>query len=193
MLFATRNRLKFGLASLVGFGLAAAPIIALPSVAAGPAGTGVVISEAYLNGGSANATYLNKFVELYNPTDAAITLEGTSLQYRSASGVVNPTTVVPLTGSVPAKGHFLFQGSSNGTTGAALPTPDASSNAGNFAGGGGTLFLASQATALVAPVTGSLINAPGVLDLLGYGGDGTRRIRRRPEDGHRNQSRVPDR
>ena len=32
----------------------------------------VVISEAYLNGGSAGATYRNKFVELYNPTDAPI-------------------------------------------------------------------------------------------------------------------------
>ena len=35
----------------------------------------MIINEAYLNGGSANATYKNKFVELYNPTSADISLD----------------------------------------------------------------------------------------------------------------------
>ena len=43
---------------------------------ANPAGTGLVISEAYVNGGSAGASYLNKFIELYNPTGDAIPLSG---------------------------------------------------------------------------------------------------------------------
>ncbi|MGO2542817.1 MAG: hypothetical protein ACTH8J_16870, partial [Specibacter sp.] len=52
-----------------------APTGALPA-AVTQAGTlaspNVIINEAYLNGGSANASYKNKFVELYNPTDADI-------------------------------------------------------------------------------------------------------------------------
>ena len=46
-------------------------LLAVPAFA-NPAGTGLVISEAYVNGGSANASYINKFVELYNPTSAAV-------------------------------------------------------------------------------------------------------------------------
>lgn len=103
----------------------AVPLVTLPAYASTD-GTGVVINEVYLNGGSAGATYLNKFVELYNPTSAAVSLDGTSLQYRSATGVANPNAVVPLTGSIPAKGYYLVQGSSNAANGAKLPTPDAS-------------------------------------------------------------------
>ena len=50
------------------------------------AGDGVLINEFYGRGGSANQPFTHKFVELYNPTDAAVDLDGTSLQYRSATG-----------------------------------------------------------------------------------------------------------
>ena len=43
-------------------------ILAPTAAQANPAGTDLVINEAYLNGGSAGATYLNRYVELYNPT-----------------------------------------------------------------------------------------------------------------------------
>ena len=67
---APRSHLKLTCAALLGLGLVVSPLVALPA-SANTLGTGVVINEAYLNGGSAGATYLNKFVELYNPTDAA--------------------------------------------------------------------------------------------------------------------------
>ena len=164
---ASHSRWKLTFTSLLGLGLVASPLVALPAVA-DVGGTGVVINEAYLNGGSTGATYLNKFVELYNPTDSAVSLDGSSLQYRSATGTANPTAVLPLTGSIPAKGHYLVQGNSNAANGATLPAPNAAL-ASSFAAGGGTLFLANQTTALAAPATGSLLNAPGVIDLLGYG------------------------
>jgi len=161
--------LRIGLAVLAGSALAASPVIAVPAFAAS---TGVIINEAYVNGGSAGATYLNKFVELYNPTDTAVDLSSMSLQYRAATKAENPTGVQPLTGTIAPGGHYLIQGNSNGANGAALPTPDASLNFA-FAGGGGTLFLANQTTPLAAPATGSLVNDPAIVDLLGYGSSNT--------------------
>ena len=161
------KRSRMGLAGLLGLALVAAPLAAAPAIA-NTAGTGVVINEAYVNGGSAGATYLNKFVELYNPTNAAISLAGTSLQYRSPTGTVNPSNVVPLTGSIAAGGHYLVQGSSNAANGLTLPAADASTGA-SWGAGGGTFFLANQSTVLTAPPVGSIVNNPAIIDLLGYG------------------------
>ncbi|TFD72774.1 ExeM/NucH family extracellular endonuclease [Cryobacterium sp. Hb1] len=168
---AVRRRSRLVFATLLGVSLAAAPIIAIPANA-NTAGTGVVINEAYLNGGSSGATYLNKFVELYNPTDADVSLVGTSIQYRSAGGSSNPTGVVALTGTIAAGGYYLVQGSSNAANGAVLPTPDASIGA-SFAAAAGTIFFANQSTALNAPATGSLTGQAQILDLIGYGTSNT--------------------
>ncbi|MDF2847699.1 MAG: ExeM/NucH family extracellular endonuclease [Oerskovia sp.] len=149
---------------------------ALSTVAAGSAsaavdGSSVVINEAYLNGGSANAPYLNKFVELYNPTAADIDLTGWSVQYRSATGTGASNGVVPLTGKIKAGGYYLVQGASNGANGAALPTPDAT---GTIApqGQNGTLALVRSASAITI-TPGSVVANPQVVDLLGYGTSNT--------------------
>lgn len=127
----------------------------------------VVINEAYLSGGSANAPYASKFVELYNPTKTAVDLTGWSLQYRAATTTGAFTGVIALTGTIKPDGHYLVQGASNGTTGAALPTPDATGTA-SFQGQNGTLALVTTATAL-NPGTGSLVGKAGIVDLVGYG------------------------
>ncbi|MFB7844928.1 ExeM/NucH family extracellular endonuclease [Microbacterium sp. NPDC056052] len=134
-------------------------------------GTGVVINEAYLSGGSAGAAYTNKFVELYNPTDAAIALDNTSIQYRSATGTGASSGVVPLAGSIPAHGYYLVQGGSNGSNGAALPTPDATGGL-NPSGSTGTIALVKGASAITLP-TGSVTGDANVIDLLGYGTSNT--------------------
>ena len=169
----TRRWSREGVAA-VCFGLVASPLVLMPPVAANPTGTGVVISEAYLNGGSTGATYTNKYVELYNPTANPVDLSGMSVQYRSATGTAGTTTTVPLTGSIPAQGHYLVQGSSNGAAGGALPTPDDTGGL-NFAGASGTIVLANQTTPLTAadlPVGDSSSNVK-VVDLLGYGTSNT--------------------
>ncbi|MET0523240.1 MAG: lamin tail domain-containing protein, partial [Nocardioides sp.] len=56
------------------------------TASANPAGTGLVISEVYGGGGNSGAVYTNDFIELYNPTAAAIDVTGWSVQYRSATG-----------------------------------------------------------------------------------------------------------
>ena len=151
--------------------LKAAPAAPL---AAAPAPANVIINEAYVNGGSANATYKNKFVELYNPTAADINLTGWSLQYRSATGAVAPTGVTTLSGTIKANDYYLVKGNSNGDTGLELPATDTDSSGFSFAGGGGTLILSDQAAKLPANLaTGSLTGTAGVVDLLGYGTSNT--------------------
>ncbi len=132
------------LVGLLGLGMTVAGLtLALPAPAqANPAGTALVISEVYVNGGSTGATYKYKFVELYNPTGAAITFNG-SVQYRAATSTGNATSAVSLAGvTIGSHKHFLIKGPSNGATsnpGAELPTPDIDGGASlNSAGGGGT-------------------------------------------------------
>jgi predicted extracellular nuclease len=121
-----------------------------------------------VNGGSSGAAFLNKFVELYNPTAGAIDLAGDTLQYRAPTSTVTPSgsQVFALTGTVAAHGHFLIQ----------LPSNNASSNPGvpltgvdlstggsiNPGAGGGTLYIA-KSTAGVVPTDAS------VIDRIGWG------------------------
>ena len=159
------------LAGLIGLALVAAPLAAAP-VAASTAGDAVVINEVYLNGGSAGATFTNKYIELYNPTSAAISLVGKSLQYRAPGAATDPTGVFALTGSIPAKGTYLVQGASNAANGVALTSPDDVSGL-NPGAGGGTFFLANKTTALTTPPTGSIVNDPAIIDLVGWGTSNT--------------------
>jgi 5'-nucleotidase len=166
---------KVVLGSALSAGLIAAPLATVPAAAEVSAAAGtspVVINEAYLSGGSAGAAYKSKFVELYNASDAPVSLDGWSLQYRSATGTGTPSGVAALTGSIPAKGHYLVQGGSNGANGADLPPADLVATGLNFGGAGGTIVLARQATTATL-ATGSVIEPPNVADLLGYGTSNT--------------------
>lgn len=165
---------KTALGTALSAGLIAAPLAAVPAFAveASPAAAGsspVIINEAYLSGGSAGAAFKNKFVELYNTSDAPVPLDGWSLQYRNAPGTGLPSTVVPLTGTIAAKGHYLLKGGSNGTVGLDLPAADASAGGFNPAVAGGTIVLAKQTTAVADLATGSVVEPANVADLLGYG------------------------
>ena len=73
----------------------------------------------YGAGGNTGATYNRDYVELYNPTDAAVDLDGLSVQYRSATRHSRTRRgVVPLVGTIPAHKHFLL-GLAPGTNGSA--------------------------------------------------------------------------
>ncbi|UNK70056.1 ExeM/NucH family extracellular endonuclease [Microbacterium sp. H1-D42] len=138
-------------------------------------GTGVVINEAYLSGGSAGAAFKNKFVELYNPTDAAITLDGMSLQYRSATGSGASNGTIALTGTIASKGYYLVQANSNGPAGSDLPAADKVSSL-TPSGTTGTLALVNGTAAVTLPtgsVVGDVATGSNVIDLLGYGTSNT--------------------
>lgn len=128
----------------------------------------VVISEVYGGGGNTGATYTHDFVELYNPTNAPITMTNWSLQYQSATGTgpfsaANNNRAV-FSGTIGPRRFFLIQlaQGAGGTT--ALPTPDAiPSNAIAMGATAGKIALVSD-TSLI---TNS--NDPTVVDFVGYG------------------------
>ncbi|HWJ07805.1 MAG TPA: ExeM/NucH family extracellular endonuclease [Nocardioides sp.] len=156
------------LVGTLGVGLAASGLVLAPTPAqANPAGTGLVISEVYGAGGNTGAVYNADFVELYNPTGAAIDLAGTFIHYRSAAGGSGGTPVA-LSGSVPAHGNFLIRMGATGANGAALPTPDQAPGSFAMAASGGQVFLLSQGTAITT--SGDMAGVPGVVDMVGASG-----------------------
>lgn len=93
--------------------------VAVPATAA-PDGSQIVINEVYGGGGNSGAEYTNDFVELFNPTDKEISLDGLYLQYTSTKGSTpNAGNILQLTGTAPAHGHFLIKlaAGKNGSTG----------------------------------------------------------------------------
>jgi 5'-nucleotidase len=158
------------IAAGAGLAVLAAGLTPIAAASANPAGTGLVISEVYGGGGNSGATLKNDFIELYNPTSQAISVEGWSVQGRSAantSAAATPNNVTPLTGSVPAGGHYLIQeaAGTGGTTD--LPTPDATGTMG-IAGGGWQIWL-SNGTAPLDPPDGNVLLSPdpAIVDFVG--------------------------
>ncbi len=129
----------------------------------------VVINEVYGGGGNASAPFTNDFVELFNPTGAAIDLTGYVVAYASATGTFSTSQQVTLAGSIPAGGFYLVQFGSGGANGVALPMPN-STNATNLSAMNGNIILVNSTfagigTNFACPATG----AAGVVDRVGYG------------------------
>ncbi|ULT56795.1 Ig-like domain-containing protein [Neobacillus drentensis] len=122
----------------------------------------VVISQVYGAGGNSGATYSNDFIELYNPTDKDVSLDGWSVQYASSTGTGWSVTPI-VTGTIKSHGYFLIQGAI-GTTVKDKPLPTADVT-GSLAMGAGTgkVVLVNSTTA----VSGQY--PTGVIDFVGYG------------------------
>ncbi|WP_268807261.1 Ig-like domain repeat protein [Bryocella elongata] len=124
--------------------------------------SGLVISQIFGGGGNAGAPYSNDYIEIYNPTSAAISLAGLSVQYASSTGTAWQAT--PLGSSSLAAGqYFLVQEAKGSGTFAALPTPDATGTI-NLSGTTGKVALVNSTTALSGACP-----MDGVLDLVGFG------------------------
>ena len=147
------------------FGLALAVTGVGLSAPAHAAADHLVISEVYGGGGNSGATYTHDFIELYNPTDAPISVDGWSVQYRSAGSSTAAGQVTPLTGSVPAKGHYLVQQAVGAGGTQSLPTPDATGTSA-MSGTGGQAWLANTTSALTPPA-GNVVGTAGIVDFVG--------------------------
>ncbi len=122
----------------------------------------VVVSQIYGGGGNTGATLKNDFIELFNRSDAPVSLAGWSVQYTSATGTGTWLTT-PLAGSIAAGGYYLVQQAQGAGGTVDLPTPDAIGTIA-MALGAGKVALVSNTTALSGcPGSGS------VSDLVGYG------------------------
>ncbi len=124
---------------------------------------GVVVSQVYGGGGNSGSTYRNDFIEIFNGGNAAVSLNGWSVQYASAAGTSWAVTALSGVALQPGQ-YYLVQEAvgAGGTT--ALPTPDAT----------GTVALSATAgkVALVATTTALSGAAPTdarIVDLVGFG------------------------
>ncbi len=145
-----------------------AAILTIPLAAAPEAqavSADVVIAEVYGGGGNGGAPYVNDFVELHNRGGSSVSLAGWSVQYASASGA--SWLVTSLSGSIAAGASYLVKMASGGSTGAALPAPDATGTT-NMSATAGKVAVRTTATALTCSTGCS--TASGVRDFLGYGG-----------------------
>jgi predicted extracellular nuclease len=158
----TRFRARLAVVSSAALVVSGGALLAPAS--ANTSGTGLVISEVYGAGGNSGALRNADYVELYNPTDGAISVADDYIHYRSASGGSGGTPF-RLSGSVPAHGHYLIQMGAAGVNGTALPTPDAGPAGFSMAAAGGQVFLLSQSTPITT--TGDMKGVAGVVDMVG--------------------------
>ncbi|MDI9397658.1 MAG: S8 family serine peptidase [Candidatus Pacebacteria bacterium] len=124
----------------------------------------VLISQVYGGGGDSGSTVNSDYVELYNRSDATVSLAGWSLQYASATGTT--WAVGSLSGSIaPGKYHLVKL--AGGSSGAALPTADSTPTTSiNMSGTQGKVALRNTTTTF----TGSTpIGQAGLQDFVGFG------------------------
>ncbi len=122
----------------------------------------VVISEVYGAGGVNGATFKSDFIELYNPTSVAVSLEGWSVQYASAAGSTWAKT--SLTGTIAANGYYLIKQADGAFGTSDLPTPDKIGTLA-MAGASGKVALVNDGTLL----TGTTPTSANLVDFVGYG------------------------
>ncbi len=145
--------------------LLVATVLAVPSAAG--SGTGaVVISQIFGGGGNAGAPFASDYVELFNRGSAPVDVSGWTLQYATAAGTTWQST--PLTGAIQPGRYYLIE-LAGGTTGGALPAPDAT-GATNLSATSGKIAVVRGTAALTCGATAGSCSANALLeDLAGYG------------------------
>ncbi len=147
-------------------------LAALPMQDAEALSPDVVISQVYGGGNTAGAPYTNDFVELFNRGTVAVSLNGMSIQYASATGTGNfgANPVVLLSG-ILAPGQYHLVQQAGGPIGVALPVPDAT-GAVSMSGTAGKVALVASSTGLACnggSTPCDLAQLALIKDLVGYG------------------------
>jgi predicted extracellular nuclease len=142
--------------------LLALPVVAPSTPARAQTASAAVISQVYGGGGNAGAPLSHDFVELFNPTDAPLSLAGHSVQYASATGTswqVTPLGDVTL----PPGGYLLVRQAAGANTSLPFPEADVIGSI-PMSATAGKVALVSSTTAL----SGSCPTG-GVVDRVGFG------------------------
>jgi predicted extracellular nuclease len=122
----------------------------------------IVISQVFGAGGNSGAKIKNDYIELFNRSNAAVSVDGWSVQYGSTGGTTWQVTT--LSGSI-APGQYYLVGEALGSGGdTALPATQASGSIA-MAAGAGKVALSKTATAL----SGAMPTSANLMDLVGFG------------------------
>lgn len=128
--------------------------------------TTVVISQIYGGAGCGTAgcsTYQNDYIELFNRSNAPVSLNGYSVQYTSATGAAWQVTNLP--NVTLQSGQYFLVAEGSGANGVnPLPTPDTTGTIAMSATAGKVALLSSTTALSGACPTG----AP-IVDFIGYG------------------------
>ncbi|WP_425432697.1 ExeM/NucH family extracellular endonuclease [Isoptericola jiangsuensis] len=142
----------------------------------------------YGGGGNSGGAFDRDFVELYNPTDEPVSLDGWSVQYGSATGTTW-SGQTNLTGQIPAGGSFLVAQAYGANTDLPdLPTPDVEGNIA-MSGSGAKVALVSGTTRLTC-LGAACTSATDVVDLVGWGSSTTTYLGSAPAPGTTNATSV---
>lgn len=132
----------------------------------------IVINEVYGGGGNSGAVYTNDFVELYNPNNYEVSLEGYAVQYTSSAGTFNNVAgsfVLTSSHKISPNSYFLIQFAAGSTPSAALPTPDAIGTLA-LSGTGGKIALLKNNNQAMVSTAGKVDNSLSYLsDFVGWG------------------------
>ncbi|HVU02232.1 MAG TPA: lamin tail domain-containing protein [Polyangiaceae bacterium] len=140
------------------------------AAASAPASSVVISEVGGCRLGSTNGTTAcggsganDEFVELYNPTNAAVDISGWMLQRRSAGGTSTCGATVPTATTMPAGHYYLIAG--QGYTASRYPggTPEDLRAAGSLLTGG-----TAETVALIAS-SGTCTGSIGVVDAVSFG------------------------
>ncbi|WP_396268458.1 ExeM/NucH family extracellular endonuclease [Ideonella sp.] len=133
--------------------------------------TGIVISQVYGGNGS---TYSRDYVELLNTSSSPVSVGGWSIQYASSTGTgafsANGIAALPAVTLQP--GQYFLVALASSTTGAGLPTPDATATSPNLSSSSGKVVLVSDSSGLACNGSNlpcSSTDLARVVDLVGYG------------------------
>ncbi|MEN4011877.1 MAG: lamin tail domain-containing protein [Bellilinea sp.] len=139
----------------------------------------LVISQVYGGGGNSGAPFTHDYVEIFNRGETAVSLNGLSIQYTSATGTGNfgsaTNLITPLPDALLQPGqYYLVQQASGGSAGAPLPvTPDLTDSSPiNMSATGAKIALVNSTASLGcngSSTTCSPAQLALIIDLVGWG------------------------
>jgi|GEM_PF-4943370 len=149
------------------------PVAPVSAIGGNPS-LGIVISQVYGGAGCGTAgcsTYQNDYIELYNRSHTAISVNGWSVQYAAATGTAWQVTALPNVTIQP--GQYFLVAESFGANGVSpIPTPDATGTIAMSATAA-KVALVNCTTALTGACPSNVTGACSIIDLVGYGATAT--------------------